>query len=132
MGSKSWILNLIPEGKSFFLSISAKMLLKNLDIYLYSSIYLFIDKYKIKHHCYILLNAKSSFSGNDLEVLYSDTCHGLTPASNQAPCSCLLTLPTRSIGQRMGRVKGRKLMDCDKGSLIGKAKAMHKQSDTRN
>ena len=49
-------------------------------------------------------------------------CHGLTPASSWAPHSCSLTLPPR-MGERIIKVKVRKLMGWDKDSLIGKAKA---------
>lgn len=53
-----------------------------------------------------------------LNILWS-----LTPDSNKAPHSHLLTLFHG--GMRIEKVKVRKLVDCDKDTLIGKAQAMH-------
>jgi len=50
-------------------------------------------------------------------------CHGLTPVDTEAARSCSLTLSSGT-GETIRRVKVRKLVGWDKGSLIGKAKAM--------
>lgn len=56
-----------------------------------------------------------------------EKCHGLTPAGNEAPPNCSLIPHNRTKGERMkiGRVKVRKLMGCDKYSLISKEIAMY-------
>lgn len=48
----------------------------------------------------------------------------VNPSRQLRPHSCLITLP-KSDGERPGRAKVRKLMDWDKDSFIGTAKAMH-------
>lgn len=53
--------------------------------------------------------------------------HGLTPAGNEAPLSCSLIPHNRMRAEemRIRRGKVRKLMHCNKDSLIGKEKAVH-------
>lgn len=54
-------------------------------------------------------------------------CCGLTPAS-PAPQSCTLKSLNTEVGERISRVKVRKPVVWGTDSLIGKAKAVHKQS----
>ena len=51
-------------------------------------------------------------------------CCGLTLAGSWAPCRYSLTVPHSGMGERIGRVKVRKLMGWDKDSLIDKANAV--------
>ena len=55
---------------------------------------------------------------------YKGTCHGLNPSWQLSPTQPFTT-PPGGMGERIGRVRVRKLMGWDKNSLIGKAKAAH-------
>lgn len=47
------------------------------------------------------------------------------PSQHLSPTKLLAHSPTSGIGERIGRVKVRRLRCCDKDSLIRKAKTMH-------